>query len=107
MTETQSEAEYQASLVRSLREAGWTVIKMDPGTGTIPKGWPDLLCLDGRGQVFFVECKVLDGELTDMQRRTLRLLTLSGYKACVVDGSLGYCWPFAMTLEEIETYGRP
>jgi hypothetical protein len=101
-----SEADFQAELCRDLTQAGWVCIKLDPGTGTIPKGWPDLLLLHC-GVVWFAEVKVPGGHVEPQQRRHMELLVLCEFNVCFIDPTPGNCNPRPWTYEEIHEYQPP
>jgi hypothetical protein len=105
-----TEAEFQSQLIETLEEggaAGNKCLKLDPGTGTIPKGWPDLLVLGQGGVVFWIEVKVEGGTVSPAQRMWMRLLALSGFRVCFCDPRPPYQLPVPMTAEEINAYQPP
>ena len=77
------EADIQRDVVRIYTAAGWLAIKLDPGTGSIPKGWPDLMCI-GMNRHLFIEMKRGSmGRVEPMQEHYRRLLTLLGQRVVV------------------------
>ena len=56
-----TEAEFQSDLIREMQADGYTVLKLDPGTGNIPKSWPDLCILGPKGYVLWCEVKEVGG----------------------------------------------
>lgn len=102
-----SEAKFQASLITDVEIDGGVGLKIEPGTGNVPKGWPDLLLLKGHGRSIYVEVKVLNGTVTPEQRRMMRLLRMSGYECCFCDPRPDFAVPVPMTMKEIETYEPP
>ncbi len=77
------ESVHQREIVKELKAKGALVIKLDPGTGTIPKGFPDLLAILPGGRVQFIETKAADGRLSPLQRKTLDELRAMGHDAFV------------------------
>lgn len=73
---------------------GWKT----PGTGTMAKGWPDLILIRGRDRrIIFAELKSESGRLSDEQYRVLDLL-----RSLVWDGYLETPLD-TKTLDEIAT----
>jgi hypothetical protein len=107
VNERKYESEFQAELCRELEAQHHVVFKIEPGTGTIPKGWPDLEILYGGGVTMRCEVKTYGGEVTPAQRRQMHLLALSGHKVCFCDPRPEFCWPTPMTVEEIDAYEPP
>jgi hypothetical protein len=106
-TDPPLEADFQASVIQDAEIAGGRALKLEPGTGNIPKGWPDLLVMQGQGRYIWCELKTKGGTVSPMQRHTLLLLCKSGYDVCFMDPRPEYCVPCPMTPEEIETYEPP
>lgn len=102
-----TEAEFQRHLIQDLTDDGAICLKLDPGTGTIPKGWPDLMVLRGKGTVMFVEVKSVGGTVSEQQRRHMLLLALAGYDVCFCDPRPDMCHPRPFTEQEIREYQPP
>lgn len=102
-----AESKFQAELIQDLQEEGCTCLKLDPGTGTIPKGWPDLLILWPGGRFTICEVKDFDGTVSPQQRRHVVLLRLSGFEVCFVDPRPDFCYPIPMTYRDLEDYEPP
>jgi len=102
-----TEAEFQSILITNAQIEGFVAIKLDPGTGTIPKGWPDLVILQPDGYTLWVEVKAAGGRVAPQQRRHMLLLASAGHHACFVDPRPDYCCPVPMTYRELETYEPP
>lgn len=103
----QWESEFQSETVNALKKDGWTILKLDPGTGTIPKHWPDTVMLVPGGTVLWVEFKTWGGDVKEGQRRTLKLLHKAGFNVGFCDPRPGYMIPRSFSLQEIEDYDAP
>jgi hypothetical protein len=102
-----SESVFQADLIKELTADGRLALKLEPGTGNIPKAWPDLLILGPGPAVLWCEVKDVGGEVRVKQRHTLEMLALTGFNACFCDPRPEYCHPVPMTIEEIREYQPP
>lgn len=76
------ESKYQKVLIEDYEARGGFALKLDPGTGTVPKGFPDLLVVLP-GRVLFVETKALEGRVSPLQRIWLDKLLALGHEAIV------------------------
>lgn len=78
---------------------GWTVCD---------KGWPDRLCVDKEGLVFFVEVKRQDEPLRPHQYKTMSLLESVGVKCFIApDGDAEHLVPLDEWLVTASVRGRP
>lgn len=78
---------------------GWTVCD---------KGWPDRLCVDKEGLVFFVEVKRQDEPLRPHQYKTMSLLESVGVKCFIApDGDAEKLVPLDEWLVTASVRGRP
>ena len=76
-----SEAEWQASLIKSAKELGYKAYHTYRSVKS-ERGFPDLVLVGRR--VLFIECKTQKGKATDAQRDWLHALKAAG--------ELGYVW---------------
>lgn len=68
-------------------EQGWRT----PATGTMAKGWPDLILTrarDRRSRLIFAELKADNGRLSDDQERVLDVLRSIEWPRCMCNGPL-------------------
>lgn len=77
------ESKYQRRLIEDYEAQGGFALKLDPGTGTVPKGFPDLLVVLPGRRVLFVETKALEGRVSPLQRIWLDKLLALGHEATV------------------------
>lgn len=101
------ESDFQSRTIIHHEAEGWTVYKLEPGSGTLPKHWPDTMWLYAGGLVMFVEFKSWGGTVEPGQRRILKMLATSGFNVCFCDPRPEHCAPAPMTIEEIEAYEPP
>lgn len=88
-----TEAQFQALVRRQYTKRGWISLKLDPAQGCIDAGIPDLLMVGHSRQLIFIECKTLEGVLTQIQKHQHQRLRDLGHKVIVASTLTEACAP--------------
>jgi Holliday junction resolvase len=73
----------QRKFIRSLREAGWEVLRIKAGA---EGGWPDTVAFRN-GEAIFVEFKGDKGKLSELQRHRRIVLTNQNFSYYLIEPS--------------------
>ena len=77
------ESNYQNNIIKKLEKDGYYVLKL---IRTNKNGIPDILAIK-KNEVYFIECKVLNGKLSPLQEYRLYQLKNKGFKVAVSFGN--------------------
>ena len=75
-----SEQKHQASIIKKLEKEGYYVLKL---VKTNKNGIPDLLALKKNEEPLFIEVKVKNGKVSELQKFRIKELKDQGFKAIV------------------------
>jgi Holliday junction resolvase len=81
---TMKESDYQRKIIKKLEMEGYYVLKL---IRTNKTGIPDVLALKDK-EIYFIECKMPNGRLSEIQKYRLEELKEKGFKVAVSFGDV-------------------